>query len=53
LEQWQWIAGDLAFSGRGLQQRALSGIHTRFPIISAFPEEKLERRHRGKYTLIK
>jgi len=28
-----------AFAGRGLQQRALSGIFTRFPIIAGFQNE--------------
>ena len=38
--QWQWIAVILTFPGRGLQQRALSGIFTRFPIIPSFSDKK-------------
>jgi hypothetical protein len=46
--QWHSDTGDLAIAGRGSQQRALSGILTRFPIIPCFHETKTERRHRNK-----
>jgi hypothetical protein len=39
-----------AFAGRGLQQRALSGIFTRFPIIAGFQNETGEPSPKAKIT---